>query len=98
MTEWQLTKAELESALAAVVRLLPAHSCLRKAYLLTYPHRWLGAHGLSLLVTTEVGNEKHTFIFDCGPESKSIDRNVKALEIDLTKVEAIALSVSSIYP
>lgn len=55
-----------------------------------------GAHGLSLLITTEVGDEKHTFLFDCGPESKSIDRNVKALEVDLTKVEAIALSVSSV--
>lgn len=55
-----------------------------------------GAHGLSLLITTEVGDEKHTFIFDCGPESKSIDRNVKALEVDLTSVEAIALSVSSV--
>lgn len=56
----------------------------------------LGAHGLSLLVTTEVGDEKHTFIFDCGPESKSIDRNVKALGVDLTKVDTIALSVSNL--
>lgn len=52
-----------------------------------------GAHGLSLLVTTEIGEEKHTLIFDCGPESKSIDRNIKALGVDLTRVEAIALSV-----
>ncbi|KAK9893511.1 hypothetical protein P389DRAFT_112527 [Cystobasidium minutum MCA 4210] len=51
-----------------------------------------GAHGLSLLITTEIDEEKHTFIFDCGPESKSIDRNIKALQVDLTKVEAIALS------
>ena len=48
---------------------------------------------MRLLVTTEVDDEKHTFMFDCGPESKSIDRNIKALEVDLAKVEAIALSV-----
>lgn len=55
-----------------------------------------GAHGLSLLITTEIDDEKHTFMFDCGPESKSIDRNVKALAVDLTKVETIALSVREV--
>ena len=69
---------------------------LKGQTLMNYILAHKGAHGLSLLVTTEIDNEKHTFMFDCGPESKSIDRNVKALGVDLTQVDAIALSVRSL--
>lgn len=54
-----------------------------------------GAHGLSFLITTTLGDESHTILFDAGPESKSIARNLKALKIDATKIERIALSVRS---
>ncbi|KAF8314930.1 Metallo-hydrolase/oxidoreductase [Clavulina sp. PMI_390] len=51
-----------------------------------------GAHGLSFLVTTTLAGEEHTIMFDAGPESKSIARNLKALKIDTSKIERIALS------
>lgn len=52
-----------------------------------------GAHGLSLLLTTEVGAEKHTILIDAGPEGKSIERNVQSLHADLAAVERVVLSV-----
>ncbi|KAF8332644.1 beta-lactamase-like protein [Cantharellus anzutake] len=51
-----------------------------------------GAHGLSFLITTTHGDQRHTILFDAGPESKSIDRNIKALKIDPKAIERIVLS------
>jgi len=51
-----------------------------------------GAHGLSFLITTSHGDKRHTILFDAGPESKSIERNMKALKIDPSAIERIILS------
>jgi len=51
-----------------------------------------GAHGLSLLITTRCWNEEHTILFDTGPESLTIERNLASLNVDMTKVERIVLS------
>jgi 7,8-dihydropterin-6-yl-methyl-4-(beta-D-ribofuranosyl)aminobenzene 5'-phosphate synthase len=45
-----------------------------------------------------LGDEKHTILFDAGPESKSIARNASALKADLTTVERIVLSVGKGAP
>ncbi|KAG9011070.1 hypothetical protein FRB90_007504 [Tulasnella sp. 427] len=51
-----------------------------------------GAHGFSVLIKTTVGNETHTTLFDTGPESKSIARNIASLKVDTTPIEAVILS------
>ncbi|KAI0743339.1 beta-lactamase-like protein [Daedaleopsis nitida] len=52
-----------------------------------------GAHGLSALIETEVdGAEPHLTLFDTGPDSRAIIRNVDALEVPAGRVERIVLS------
>lgn len=46
------------------------------------------------MITTTLNNETHTILFDAGPESKSIARNLKALKTDVSTIERIVLSVS----
>ena len=53
-----------------------------------------GAHGLSFLITTTRGAESHSILFDAGPDTKSIARNLKALKTDTSTIERIVLSVS----
>jgi 7,8-dihydropterin-6-yl-methyl-4-(beta-D-ribofuranosyl)aminobenzene 5'-phosphate synthase len=49
-------------------------------------------HGLSLLVTTHVGDESHTMLFDAGPEGATLLRNATILGVDFGRVEAAVLS------
>ncbi|KAH7339866.1 beta-lactamase-like protein [Rhizoctonia solani] len=51
-----------------------------------------GAHGLSILITTEAGNEIHRVLFDTGPEPKSIARNLAALRTPVESIGRIVLS------
>ncbi|KAJ1304836.1 hypothetical protein OPQ81_005970 [Rhizoctonia solani] len=51
-----------------------------------------GAHGLSILITTEVGGMIHRVLFDTGPESKTITRNLAALRTPVESIERIVLS------
>ena len=50
------------------------------------------AHGLSCLVTAFRGEDRHTSLFDTGPEEETFERNVSRLGIDLGSVEGIVLS------
>ncbi|MCC7348869.1 MAG: MBL fold metallo-hydrolase [Variibacter sp.] len=50
------------------------------------------AHGLSCLLTAYRGAERHTMLFDSGPEDYAFERNVSRLGIDLGQVETIVLS------
>ncbi len=52
----------------------------------------LAEHGLSLLVTVYEGKEKHTMLFDTGYSKIGVPHNLDQLQVDLTEVEAIALS------
>ena len=52
----------------------------------------LAEHGFSALVKTTVGPKTHTLLFDFGFSPNGAAENVKTLGIDLTDVEAIALS------
>ncbi|KAH9832331.1 beta-lactamase-like protein [Rhodofomes roseus] len=52
-----------------------------------------GAHGFSALIETQVGGEaSHFTLFDTGPDSRAIARNVAAMHIDTHKIERIILS------
>ncbi|EGD94654.1 metallo-beta-lactamase [Trichophyton tonsurans CBS 112818] len=50
------------------------------------------AHGLSILLTGTIGNEKRSILFDTGPEEYVWERNAKRLGVDLSTVETIVLS------
>src|SRR5262245_24871161 len=49
-------------------------------------------HGLSLLITAHIGNDKHTLLFDAGPHGPTFLRNAKILGVNLSEVEAVVLS------
>jgi 7,8-dihydropterin-6-yl-methyl-4-(beta-D-ribofuranosyl)aminobenzene 5'-phosphate synthase len=49
-------------------------------------------HGLSLLLTAHVGDERRTLLFDTGPEGETLARNAAILGVDFGAVEAIVLS------
>ncbi|EFQ97740.1 metallo-beta-lactamase superfamily protein [Nannizzia gypsea CBS 118893] len=50
------------------------------------------AHGLSVLLTGTIGDEKRSILFDTGPEEDAWERNASRLGVDLSKVEAVVLS------
>jgi 7,8-dihydropterin-6-yl-methyl-4-(beta-D-ribofuranosyl)aminobenzene 5'-phosphate synthase len=52
----------------------------------------LSEHGFSAIVRTTVGNNTHTLLFDTGFSEIGAAYNAKALGVDLSMVEAIALS------
>ena len=49
-------------------------------------------HGLSLLITARIGNEKRSLLFDAGPEGATFLRNARILGIDFAGVDAMVLS------
>ena len=49
-------------------------------------------HRLSLLLTAHLGGERHTLLFDAGPEGETLIRNAAILGVDFGDVEAIVLS------
>jgi 7,8-dihydropterin-6-yl-methyl-4-(beta-D-ribofuranosyl)aminobenzene 5'-phosphate synthase len=49
-------------------------------------------HGLSLHITAHVGDERHTLLFDAGPEGATLVRNAGILGVDFGAIEAIVLS------
>jgi 7,8-dihydropterin-6-yl-methyl-4-(beta-D-ribofuranosyl)aminobenzene 5'-phosphate synthase len=59
-------------------------------------HICCSAHGLSLMVTGTKGDQKHTILFDTGPEEHVWERNASRLRalmgIDIGTIETIQLS------
>jgi 7,8-dihydropterin-6-yl-methyl-4-(beta-D-ribofuranosyl)aminobenzene 5'-phosphate synthase len=49
-------------------------------------------HGLSLLLTAHVGDERHTLLFDAGPAGSTLTLNAGILGVDFGEVEAVVLS------
>ena len=49
-------------------------------------------HGLSLLLTAHVGAQRHTLLFDAGPEGETLVRNAAILGVDFGEVDAVVLS------
>jgi 7,8-dihydropterin-6-yl-methyl-4-(beta-D-ribofuranosyl)aminobenzene 5'-phosphate synthase len=50
------------------------------------------AWGLSLLITTRVGDTRRTMLFDAGPEAYALARNATRLGVDFGSIECVALS------
>ena len=51
-----------------------------------------GEHGLSYHIEASTSGRTHAFMFDYGVEGEGIVKNMKLLEIDVSKLEAFALS------
>jgi 7,8-dihydropterin-6-yl-methyl-4-(beta-D-ribofuranosyl)aminobenzene 5'-phosphate synthase len=49
-------------------------------------------HGLSCLLTAHRGEERHSVLFDSGPEDYAFERNATRLGVDLGQVESVVLS------
>jgi 7,8-dihydropterin-6-yl-methyl-4-(beta-D-ribofuranosyl)aminobenzene 5'-phosphate synthase len=78
---------------------IPAHAESEFSYLMRHGLEELdgdllccACHGYACLVTATVAGERHSILFDAGPEAYAFDRNVRRLGIDLGIVEAIVLS------
>ena len=55
-------------------------------------HICCSAHGLSLMITGIKGDQRHTILFDTGPEEDIWERNAKRLRAKVGDVEAVVLS------
>jgi 7,8-dihydropterin-6-yl-methyl-4-(beta-D-ribofuranosyl)aminobenzene 5'-phosphate synthase len=49
-------------------------------------------HGLSLLITAQVGGRRRTMLFDAGPAAATFQRNTDILGVDFASIEAVVLS------
>jgi 7,8-dihydropterin-6-yl-methyl-4-(beta-D-ribofuranosyl)aminobenzene 5'-phosphate synthase len=49
-------------------------------------------HGLSLLITAQVGGRRRTLLFDAGPAAATFERNAAILGVDFSRIEAVVLS------
>jgi len=49
-------------------------------------------HGLSLLITAQIGGKKRTLLFDAGPAAATFERNTEILGVDFASIEAVVLS------
>lgn len=49
-------------------------------------------HGLSLLITAQIGGRKRTLLFDAGPAAATFERNTEILGVDFASIEAVVLS------
>ncbi|EJD35448.1 hypothetical protein AURDEDRAFT_108975 [Auricularia subglabra TFB-10046 SS5] len=61
--------------------------------ILDLPNYCCGAHGLCVLITTEVGtNPPRTLLFDTGPDGRALERNLAAIKVPLDAIERVVLS------
>jgi 7,8-dihydropterin-6-yl-methyl-4-(beta-D-ribofuranosyl)aminobenzene 5'-phosphate synthase len=49
-------------------------------------------HGLSLLITAQIGDRRRTLLFDAGPAAATFARNAAILGVDFSSIEAVVLS------
>ena len=49
-------------------------------------------HGLALVIAGESEGQRHTVLFDAGPDGEAVDRNGSRLGVDFGAIEAVALS------
>ncbi|CAK5281751.1 unnamed protein product, partial [Mycena citricolor] len=52
-----------------------------------------GAHGFSALIETQIAGEPaHATLFDCGPDSQSLVRNIKAMQVPIENISRVITS------
>ena len=78
---------------------IPAHAESEFAFLQRHGMRELAGdrlccacHGFSCLITACRGTQRHTVLFDTGPEAHAFERNSARLGLNLGEVEAVVLS------
>jgi 7,8-dihydropterin-6-yl-methyl-4-(beta-D-ribofuranosyl)aminobenzene 5'-phosphate synthase len=57
-----------------------------------FGHLCVACHGLSVLLTGRVGDERHRVLFDVGPHGDVWVDNARRLGLDLAAIEAVFLS------
>lgn len=72
-------------------KLRPNHKIAKRA---VFPHGFSlhAEHGLAYYVEVSVSDQTHAFMFDYGVEGEGVTGNMNLLEIDLSRLEALALS------
>ncbi|KAK7053340.1 hypothetical protein VNI00_003966 [Paramarasmius palmivorus] len=61
--------------------------------ILNFNHFCCGAHGFSALIQTEsAGGPVHYTLFDTGPDSTSLVRNISAMQIPISKINRVVTS------
>ncbi|KAH8078045.1 beta-lactamase-like protein [Cristinia sonorae] len=71
----------------------PAVNPVTGAPILDFEKFCCGAHGFSALIETQVeGSEPQLTLFDTGPESRSIARNIASLQIPVQRISRVVLS------
>jgi len=55
-------------------------------------YRCCAHHGLSLIITTKVGKDQQTLVFDAGPEAYTVTRNGALLKVPFGDAGAVVLS------
>lgn len=55
-------------------------------------YRCCAHHGLSLIIAVTAGSERHTLVFDAGPEAYTVTRNGALLQIPFGDARAVVLS------
>jgi len=63
------------------------HDCIP-----VFDHLCVACHGLSVLATGRVGDERHTILFDVGPYAEVWLDNAERLAVDLAAIEVVFLS------
>jgi 7,8-dihydropterin-6-yl-methyl-4-(beta-D-ribofuranosyl)aminobenzene 5'-phosphate synthase len=68
-------------------RSLGGHDCVT-----VFDHLCVACHGLSVLVTGRIGDERHTMLFDTGPYGDVWLDNAERLGVDLAAIDTVFLS------
>lgn len=55
-------------------------------------YRCCAHHGLSLIITARIGNDRQTLVFDAGPEAYTVTRNGALLKVPFGDAGAVVLS------
>ena len=83
----QIPEAQQLLARLPAARVHEGHECK-----VVFDHLCCACHGLSVLLTGSLGDERHTVLFDVGPYPHVWLENARHLDLDLASIEALFLS------
>ncbi|RDB25048.1 7,8-dihydropterin-6-methyl-4-(beta-D-ribofuranosyl)-aminobenzene-5'-phosphate synthase [Hypsizygus marmoreus] len=75
------------------IQLYPLPDEVTGVPIVDFDHFCCGAHGFAALIETQIdGADSHFTLFDTGPDSQSLVRNISAMKIPVKKIEHIVTS------
>ena len=83
---------QLPEVVSHVVRRSPTHQHDGHDCITVFDHLCVACHGLSVLVTGRIGDERRTVLFDVGPYGDVWLDNAERLGVDLRAIETVFLS------